>query len=191
MQPDMIELQTWNDAGESHYMGNSWPEPIEGTPIPGYTSDYDHTAYSQILPSFLTAWKSGATDTSSMYPTNGAEVQGTFWHHTLLAAGTCPDDSLGPPQGVDTVEDKVTAVILVAKGNTGFTAVITSGSTQLGTQGLTEGYNGFSFEGLTTGTVVVSVKDSTGNTVVQGTGPIAVVSTAELCNYNFQVVALA
>ncbi len=21
LQPDMLELQTWNDAGESHYMG--------------------------------------------------------------------------------------------------------------------------------------------------------------------------
>lgn len=112
LQPDMIELQTWNDAGESHYMGNSWPEPIEGTPILGYTSNYDHTGYYQILPSFLKAWKSGATDTSTMYPTNGAQVQGTYWHHTLLAGGTCPEDPLGPPQGVDTIENRVTVSIM-------------------------------------------------------------------------------
>jgi glucan endo-1,3-alpha-glucosidase len=87
MQPDYIELQTWNDAGESHYMGNSWPEPIVGTPIPGYSSAYDHTGYWQILPSFIKAFKAGATTTSTMYPTNGAIAQGTFWHHTLLAAG--------------------------------------------------------------------------------------------------------
>jgi glucan endo-1,3-alpha-glucosidase len=87
MQPDFIELQTWNDAGESHYMGNSWPEPIAGTAIVGYTQNYDHTGYWQILPAFIKAYKSGATTTSTMYPTNGAIAQGTFWHHTLLAAG--------------------------------------------------------------------------------------------------------
>lgn len=40
LQPDMVELQTWNDAGESHYMGNSWPEHIAGTNIPAYTENY-------------------------------------------------------------------------------------------------------------------------------------------------------
>ena len=87
MQPDFIELQTWNDAGESHYMGNSWPEPISGTAIVAYTEDYDHTGYWQLLPAFIEAYKSGATTTSTMYPTNGAIAQGTFWHHTLLAPG--------------------------------------------------------------------------------------------------------
>jgi hypothetical protein len=33
LQPDFVEIQTWNDAGESHYMGNSWPEPIAGSDI--------------------------------------------------------------------------------------------------------------------------------------------------------------
>jgi glucan endo-1,3-alpha-glucosidase len=87
MQSDFIELQTWNDAGESHYMGNSWPEPISGTAIVAYTEDYDHTGYWQLLPAFIEAYKSGATTTSTMYPTNGAIAQGTFWHHTLLAPG--------------------------------------------------------------------------------------------------------
>jgi glucan endo-1,3-alpha-glucosidase len=87
MQPDFIELQTWNDAGESHYMGNSWPEPISGTNIGAYTADYDHTGYWQILPAFVKAYKSGATTTAAMFPTNGAAAQGTFWHHTLLSYG--------------------------------------------------------------------------------------------------------
>ena len=52
-----------------------------------YTEDYDHTGYWQLLPAFIEAYKSGATTTSTMYPTNGAIAQGTFWHHTLLAPG--------------------------------------------------------------------------------------------------------
>jgi glucan endo-1,3-alpha-glucosidase len=108
LQPDMVELQTWNDAGESHYMGNSWPEPIEGTNIASYTANYSHTAYKEILPAFVKAYKSGAMTTDTMYPTNGKNAQGVFWHHTLLANGDCSSDSIGEPQGVDTVEDKVT-----------------------------------------------------------------------------------
>jgi len=87
LQPDFIEIQTWNDAGESHYMGNSWPEPIAGSNIGAYTDGYDHTGYKEILPAFIRAYKSGATTTNGMVPTNGAAVQGTFWHHTLLTTG--------------------------------------------------------------------------------------------------------
>lgn len=87
LQPDMIELITWNDSGESHYMGNIWPEPIAGTAISAYSLPYDHTGYWQILPAFIKAWKAGETNTDEMFPTNGAQAQGTFWHHTLLAAG--------------------------------------------------------------------------------------------------------
>lgn len=87
MQPDFIELITWNDAGESHYMGNSWPEPLSTSNIGDYTKDYDHTGYWQILPAFIKAYKRGDATTAGMVPTNGKTVQGTFWHHTLLSAG--------------------------------------------------------------------------------------------------------
>ncbi|KAH8685139.1 glycosyl hydrolase family 71-domain-containing protein [Ilyonectria robusta] len=55
LQPDMIELQTWNDAGESHYMGNIWSEATGGDAIPAYTDGYNHTGYWEILPSFIQA----------------------------------------------------------------------------------------------------------------------------------------
>ena len=108
LRPDFIELQTWNDAGEGHYMGNIWPEPVAGTDIGAYTAGYDHTAYNQILPAFFKAFKAGATTTATMFPTNGKTAQGTFWHHTLLAAGSCSADGLGKPSGTENLEDKVT-----------------------------------------------------------------------------------
>lgn len=110
LQPDMLEIQTWNDAGESHYVGNSWPEPIAGTPILDYTSNYDHKGYWQILASFIQAWKRGDTTTSNIVPTNGAVAQGTFWHHTQLVNANCAPDSLGlgEPSGYQNAEDLVT-----------------------------------------------------------------------------------
>lgn len=89
-------------------MGNSWADAISGTDEGAYTAAYDHTGYWQILKSFIAQYQAGATTTAGMFPTNGAIAQGTFWHHTLLAAGTCPGDSMGPPSGVSTVEDRVT-----------------------------------------------------------------------------------
>jgi len=87
LKPDFVEIQTWNDAGESHYMGNSWPEPLIGSNIGTYTDAYDHTGYYQILPAFIKSYKAGASSTFGMVPTNGALAQGTFWHHTLLTSG--------------------------------------------------------------------------------------------------------
>jgi len=109
LQPDMLELQTWNDAGESHYMGNIWPEPISGSVIPDYTDGYDHTGYWQVLPSFIQAWKRGDTGTADTVPTNGAAAQGVFWHHTQLVSASCAPDQLGigEPSGYQNAEDLV------------------------------------------------------------------------------------
>jgi glucan endo-1,3-alpha-glucosidase len=113
-------MQTWNDAGESHYMGNSWPEPIDGSDIGSYTAGYDHTGYWQILPAFIKAYKAGATTTDTMFPTNGAKAQGTVWHHTLLTSADCSADPIGKPQGANTIEDKVTvsSIPIITKSST-------------------------------------------------------------------------
>ena len=193
LQPDMLELQTWNDAGESHYIGTIWPEWLvdpANNPVTAYTQDFDHTGYWQVLPAFIQAWKRGDTDVSAMVPTDGRSVQGVFWHHPLVASADCSDDPLGQVRGHELVEDLVTGIILVAEGQTGLGATVSSGSTQLGTAPLRAGFNSFSFDGLTTGAVRVVVTDDSGNIVVSGTGPLEVVDRSPVCNYNFQVVPL-
>ena len=112
LQPDMLEMQTWNDAGESHYMGNSWNEPINGSVIPYYTDGFVHTGYWQILASFIAAWKRGDTTTANMYPTNGAAAQGTFWHHPLLINADCSQASLPKPSNIPTVAEDIVTVSL-------------------------------------------------------------------------------
>ena len=110
LQPDMLEMQTWNDAGESHYMGNNWPENVDGAGnIPYYSDGFDHTGYWQILASFIQAWQRGDTSTANMYPTNGAAAQGTFWHHPLLVGADCSADPLPKPASIaSTAEDIIT-----------------------------------------------------------------------------------
>ena len=104
-------MQTWNDAGEGHYMGNVWDETQVQPAIKAYSEDYDHKGYWEVLPAFIQAWKRGDTDTSSMRPTNGKSAQAVFWHHTLTAGGDCSGDPLGKGPGFENVEDIVTVCI--------------------------------------------------------------------------------
>lgn len=191
LQPDMIELQTWNDGGESHYMGNLWPEPLTNSPaIRAYTDGYDHTGYQQILPAFIKAWKNGDTSTANMVPTNGGKIQGAFWHHTLTVGATCSADPLGKPRDIENAEDAVSGVVLVAKGQTGLVAVVKTGDKELGKVDLVEGYNRFKVLGLGAGKVQVEVW--AGETMVGGGyGRLEVSEEASLCNYNFQVVGFS
>ena len=189
LQPDMIELQTWNDAGESHYMGNVWPEPMTNSEsIRAYVEDYDHTGYKEILPAFIKAWKRGDTTPEGMVPTNGKSVQGTFWHHTLTVGADC-SDPLGKPSDVENAEDAVTGVIVVAKGKTGLIAVVNNGDKELGKKTLVEGFNKFKVNGLGAGKVQVEVWDGT-TMIGGGYGKLEVATSSNLCNYNFQVVGI-
>lgn len=188
LQPDMLELQTWNDAGESHYVGNIWPEPVSGAPAIGaYTDGYDHTGYKNILAPFVAAWKRGDTTTAGMVPTNGLPVQGTFWHHTLLVGADCSADGMGKPAGVENAEDVVSGVVLVAAGETELVAVVKSGDVEMGKVSLKEGYNAFKVGGLVPGKVSVEVWRAS-TMVGGGYGGIEVANQGALCNYNFQVV---
>ncbi|CAI6335400.1 unnamed protein product [Periconia digitata] len=190
VQPQMLELQTWNDGGEGHYMGKLWPEPMtDAAAIKKYVDGYDHTGYWQILPSFIQAYKRGDKDTKNMVPTNGKSVQGTFWHHTLTVGGNCGSDPIKKPSTASAAEDAVTGVILVAKGKSGLTVVVKNGDKELGKQGLKEGFNRFKFTGLGAGKVQVEVWE--GSTMVSGGyGPKEVKTSDSVCNYNFQVVAM-
>ncbi|KAL5381236.1 hypothetical protein DPSP01_007229 [Paraphaeosphaeria sporulosa] len=187
LQPDMIELQTWNDAGESHYMGNWWEEPIAKTPILDYVRDYDHKGYWQVLGPFIQAWKRGDSTTAGIVP-SGKDVQGAFWHHTLTVNADCGADAFGKPRDFGNAEDVVSGIILVAVGKTGLVARVKNGDRELGQVDLVEGYNRFKVEGLGDGSVSVKVVDGSGAAVAEATGSLSVSSSAALCNYNFQVV---
>ena len=159
MQPDMLQLQTWNDAGEGHYMGNLWPEPMTVSPqIQALVSNREHTGYWQILSSFIEAWKRGDRTTKNMVPTNGKDVQGTFWHHTLTVDAACGSADLPKSGDITKVaEDAVSGVILVAAGKTGLVGVVKVGTKELGQVKLEPGFNKFKFGGLVPGKVQVEV----------------------------------
>ena len=168
LQPDMLEFQTWNDAGESHYMGNLWDEPMTGSPnIQALVKDRDHKGYWQVIPAFIQAWKRGDKTTANMVPTNGRDIQGVFWHHTLTVDAVCASDPLSKSADIETAaENAVSGVVLVKKGKKNLVAVVNVGSKELGKQTLVEGYNKFKFSGMIAGKVQLEVWD--GSTMIGG-----------------------
>jgi glucan endo-1,3-alpha-glucosidase len=189
MQPDMLQLQTWNDAGEGHYMGNLWPEPMTVSPqIQNLVSNREHTGYKEVLGPFIAAWRRGDRNTDNMVPTNGKDVQGTFWHHTLTVGATCGTADLPKSEDVTKVaEDAVSGIILVAPGKTDLVGVVNVGTKELGKINLKPGFNKFKFTGLTPGKVQVEVWR--GSTMIGGGyGKLEVKNSDSVCNYGFQVV---
>lgn len=189
VSPDFLEIQTWNDAGESHYFGNIWPESMPDLTIPAYTSAYNHSGWQELLPTLISAYKVGMTSNSSLLPSNGQAVQGAFWHHTMLQASTCDVDPVGKPGGIDNVQDVVT-VALYAAANTTLTIEIWSGGSLLATEPVTTGYNTWTVAGMKLGQQMVQILGVNGTVIAKATGPLDVVSDSPLWNYNYQVAAL-
>jgi glucan endo-1,3-alpha-glucosidase len=189
LQPDIIQLQSWNDAGEGHHMGNIWPGPLNNR-TKDMTNDYPHTGYWEILPAFIQAWKRGDKTTANMFPTNGKAVQGAFWHHTLTVDGTCTDDKVPKSKTVTQLaEDAVSGVVLAPKNKENLVAVVNVAGKKLDQLPLKPGFNKFKFTGMGTGKVQLEVWD--GSTMVGGGyAPIEVKKQQKFCNYNFQVVGI-
>ncbi|KAF1979908.1 hypothetical protein BU23DRAFT_563267 [Bimuria novae-zelandiae CBS 107.79] len=185
--PDMIEIQTWNDAPESHYIGNIWDEPNAGNAeAKTWYEGFDHRGYQQVLKPLAKVWHACEAGPENTVPTNGGVVQGAFWHHVLTVEGDCSADPKGKPEPLF-AEDAVSGVVLVAKGSAGLVAVVNNGERELGKMALEEGYNRFKFDGLGAGKVQLEVWD--GSTMVAGGYSNQEVKTmSDVCNYNMQIV---
>jgi glucan endo-1,3-alpha-glucosidase len=191
LQPDIIQLQSWNDAGEGHYMGNIWTEALYLQQIKDLTNGYDHKGYWQALTPFIQAWKRGDRTTANMVPLNDKRVQGAFWHHTLTVDGTCTNDKLKTSSSVTKLaEDAVSGVVLVPKGKTNLVSVVNVDGKELGKTKLVPGYNNFKYTGMGTGKVQLEVWDES-TMIAGGYGSIEVTRQAALCNHQFQVVGFA
>lgn len=83
----LAEVLTWNDFGESHYVG-----PIEGIqPMSqGWVNGYDHTGWLDLMKYYIAAYKTGT------YPTI-AKDRVFLWGRLAPANATAPADSVGKP----------------------------------------------------------------------------------------------
>ena len=190
VRPTFAEFLTWNDGGESTYIGNVWPEAIAGSAISTYTDGFNHSGWQNIIAPFIAARKSFSTDPTDVVPLNGAEATGAFWYRTILTTASITGDPLGLPSGSENAEDVVNVAVLLSASAIGAIVNVYSGGTLIGSQTGTQGLNSWEFSGLQVGSVAVDVISTSGATLLSATGPQDVAAEAAIANYNYQVVGL-
>ncbi|KAI0912838.1 glycoside hydrolase family 71 protein [Ustulina deusta] len=192
LSPEFTEVITWNDAGESHYIGPSWPETVTEEILQyGDTDANPHTGWQPLISSFIEAFKGGASDTSSMVPSNGASFAGAMWYRGVLKS--CVNNGGdGTPRGNGGARDTVVYAIVLPVGSQGFRVRVSSGGQVLATQSVTSGLSYNSIEGLKTGAQLLELLDGSGNVVAKASSKIDVSDqpTNGFCNFNYYVAGL-
>ncbi|KAI0720253.1 glycoside hydrolase [Cerioporus squamosus] len=190
LQPDFVEIITWNDSGESHYIGNCWPEAIAGAPaIQAYSNGFDHTAWQAVLAPFITAYKNGKTSITDVTPFGA--FAGAFWYRTLLRSASCSGDSLGKPSGFENAEDLINIAVLLPANTSGVKMNVYSGGNLVSTLPTTAGLNIAAVD-IKTGAQKVELVNSAGQIIGAGSSTVDVAAdTSGVCNFNYQVVHIA
>lgn len=190
LQPDFVEIITWNDSGESHYIGNCWPEAISGAPaIQAYSNGFDHTAWQDVLAPFISAYKNGATSISQVTPFGA--FAGAFWYRTILQSASCASDPLGRPQGADNAQDLINIAVLLPANTSGVTIRVSSGGNVVATLPTKPGLNEAAVS-IKTGAQKVELVASNGQVLGAGSSTQDVeADSSGVCNFNYQVVHIA
>ncbi|KAJ5172019.1 alpha-1-3-glucanase/mutanase [Penicillium capsulatum] len=105
LKPRFVEIITWNDYGESHYIGPlSSPHTDDGASKP-------HTGWLEMSKPFIAAYKAGASDPKPYITTEKL----VYWYRPTPRDVKCDatDTTMGRPNGWETMEDQVFVVALL------------------------------------------------------------------------------
>jgi len=131
-----IEMLTWNDFGESHYLG-PYETPHTDDGSSKWASGFDHTAMLDFASPFISAFKAGLSE-----PEVGQEML-VFWHRPHLKDAECDstDNCGSKPTGWDLVDD---VVFVGTWTQNGASVTVTSGSAGPVTETVAAGVQVFS-----------------------------------------------
>ncbi|KAJ7677688.1 glycoside hydrolase [Mycena polygramma] len=181
LQPQLVELITWNDFGESHYIGPLHPErpsvyAPSGDPDGAiqWAAGFPHDAWRKIITPYIAAYKNGGPVTISPDQENIV-----YWYRPHPKGLSCPDPFLGPPTGQSFPADGIWAATLLASPAT---LTMTSGSFTLTTTA-PAGINYFS-TGMGSGQPTFTLSRN-GATITQGTGGLSIdLNSCSIYNFN-------
>ncbi|EIN03508.1 glycoside hydrolase [Punctularia strigosozonata HHB-11173 SS5] len=114
-QVDVVQILTWNDYSESHYVG-----PVDGSPPDGtyWQNGFDHQGFLNMVPYYSQAFKTGN------YPTVSADHL-FIWSRPHPAGASACCDGIGKPANADWLSDYLWAVAFAASDGS---VTLTSGS---------------------------------------------------------------
>ncbi|KAL4968350.1 glycoside hydrolase family 71 protein [Aspergillus stella-maris] len=179
MKPQLIEIISWNDYGESHYIGPySSAHSDDGSAQ--WTKDFPHDAWRIIAKPYIAAYKAGLET-----PTVERDEL-VYWYRPTPKGVTCSKDPLGPPNGRDMLSDSIFVTTLLTEPAT---LSVVSGSQQavevevdagIVTTNFTMGVGEQRFS-LTRG----------GEEILGGQGGLDVVDACDFYNFNVYVGSFA
>ena len=107
LQPDYIEIVTWNDYGESTYIG-----PLDTVDQFCYWADLDHSAFLKITTKFIKHYKAGQDSSSLTIDPSEEDVFFFYRLQPALTLGTT--DTLPLPSNASMLKDDVFVVTMLA-----------------------------------------------------------------------------
>jgi len=108
--PRFLEIITWNDYGESHYIGPlSSKHTDDGNSK--WANDMPHNGWLDLAKPFIAAYKAGEKSPAKYI----TEDQLIYWYRPTLKSLDCgaTDTTGSRPDGADTLEDAVFVVALL------------------------------------------------------------------------------
>ncbi|PQE27415.1 Glycoside hydrolase family 71 protein [Rutstroemia sp. NJR-2017a BVV2] len=118
MQPALIEIISWNDYGESHYIAPAEPHHTDDGSSQ-WADGFPHDGWRIISKPYIAAYKAGATTPSI------TQDQLVYWYRPTPKGITCTNDTLGPPNGIQYLADEIFVTTLLKSPAT---LIVTSGS---------------------------------------------------------------
>ncbi|KAK8058465.1 glycoside hydrolase family 71 protein [Apiospora phragmitis] len=188
------EIITWNDGGESHYIGTLRMEGI-GKSMVEYANndDYNHVAWQPVFTSFIYAFNNGYK-AGGMRPPINKQLVGSMWYRAIKKDASCQSDPEGRPGGAGAGKDAVNwAVVAADYGLANLRLQIWSGGQLIRKVALQPGLNYGSEPGLATGPQYFEVVDTANNNkiVMSGKGRVDVkAQSTGYCNFNYVVAGL-
>lgn len=117
---NFIEIITWNDFGESHYIG-PYDTPHTDDGSSAWASGLDHTAMLDMAVPYINAFKAGQTTVTV------EDEMLVYWYRPHLKSAECDSTDMcgAKPTGWDFLEDSVFVTAMTISGGT---VTVTSGS---------------------------------------------------------------
>ncbi|PYH92824.1 alpha-1,3-glucanase [Aspergillus ellipticus CBS 707.79] len=175
LQPSLIEIISWNDYGESHYIGPfSANHSDDGSSQ--WATGMPHDAWRDLYKPYIAAYKSGATK-----PTIDKE-QIVYWYRPTPKGVSCPEDRLGAPNGINMLSDSIFVATLLTSPATLTVASGSNGPVSIDVPA-----------GIVTSNVTMGVGPQTfsvsrnGQTILNGKGGLPVQDHSKYYNFNVYV----
>ncbi|KAJ3503350.1 hypothetical protein NM208_g16531 [Fusarium decemcellulare] len=168
-----VNIMTWNDGPESHYIGNIWEEQNDD-PEPQHYMTVPHKGWQRIIGSFIAAFKGDGV----MKPLGSDTVTGAYWYKTILSDTTCSaspeavgieQQYLDKPEGYSSAKDAASYALVLPQGASGWSLRVNSGGKTDTITGLKGGLN-YGNAQLNAGAQSIEVLDSSGTVVATAGG---------------------